>query len=107
MAPCDIVRTQILYLTRREIAMRLLRAFSLIVLIMFGTTEHGRAQSPDDIRLSVTKDVMDEIAGNQLASVYERFSPDLKDSLSQDKMRAVLDELVAVSGAWSGPARRT
>jgi hypothetical protein len=100
MGPCDIVRTQILYLTRREIAMRLLWAFSLIVLIMFGTTEHGRAQSPDDIRLSVTKDVMDEIAGNQLASVYERFSPDLKDSLSQDKMRAVLDELVAVSGAF-------
>ena len=43
---------------------------------------------------------MDEIASDQLASVYERFSPDLKDSLSQDKMRVVLNELVAVSGAF-------
>jgi hypothetical protein len=81
--------------------MRLLRAFSLIVLIIiFGITEHGLAQSRDDVRLSVTKDVMDEIAGDQLASVYERFSPDLKDSLSQDQMRLVLNELVAVSGAF-------
>jgi len=81
--------------------MRLLRAFPLIVLIIiFGITEHGLAQSRDDVRLSVTKDVMDEIAGDQLASVYERFSPDLKDSLSQDQMRLVLNELVAVSGAF-------
>ena len=81
--------------------MRLLRAFPLIVLIIiFGITEHGLAQSRDDVRLSVTKDVMDEIAGDQLASVYERFSPDLKESLSQDQMRLVLNELVAVSGAF-------
>jgi hypothetical protein len=79
----------------------LLRAFPLIVLIIiFGITEHGLAQSPDDVRLSVTKDVMDEIAGDQLAAVYEHFSPDLKDSLSQDQMRVVLNELVAVSGAF-------
>jgi hypothetical protein len=100
LTPCAIVRKQILYLARWEITMRLLRAFPLIVLIIFGTTEHGRAQSPDDIRLSVTKDVMDEIARDQLASVCERFSPDLKDSLSEDKMRVVLNELVAVSGAF-------
>ena len=80
--------------------MRPLRDSLLIVVIIFWANVIGHAQSPDDVRLSITMDAMDEIAHDQLVSFCKRFSPDLKDSLTQDQMKVVLDELIAVTGAF-------
>lgn len=59
-----------------------------------------QAKSVDDIRLSLTKDVMDELAGGEVASVCNRFTPDLKDSITEDKMQFVWNRLMGVSGAF-------
>jgi Protein of unknown function (DUF3887) len=82
-----------------EISMQRLRIFLLSAIVIFGATVvHG--QSPDDTRLSITRDVMDEIAHDQLASVCEHFSPELKDSLTQEQMNAVWAQLVAMTGPF-------
>ncbi len=80
--------------------MRRRRDFLLILAILLGEQTLGHAQSSGDIRLSIAKDVMDEIARNQPASVHERFSPDLKDSLTQDEMKAMLNALASEAGAF-------
>ncbi len=80
--------------------MRPLRDFLLIVVIIFWANVLGHAQSPDEVRLSITKDAMDELAHDHLVSFCERLSPDLKASLTQDQIKVVLDELVGVTGAF-------
>ena len=60
----------------------------------------GHAQSTENVRLSITKDVMDEIAHNRIASVRERFSPELKDSLTENEMRDLRNELVGIAGTF-------
>jgi hypothetical protein len=80
--------------------MRPIRIFLLIAVVIFGVTVVGHGQSPDDMRLSITKDVMDEIAHDQLASVCEHFSPELRDSLPQEQVKAVWTELIAMTGAF-------
>lgn len=56
--------------------------------------------SADDKRLALTKDVMNEMAGGQMAAVCDRFTPDLKDTLTEDKMQFVWNRLTGVSGAF-------
>jgi chemotaxis protein CheY-P-specific phosphatase CheC len=57
-------------------------------------------QSVDDSRLSLTKDVMNEMAGGQISSVCDRFTPDLKDSVTEDKLQFAWNRLIGVSGAF-------
>jgi hypothetical protein len=80
--------------------MRPIRYFLLILVITLGGQAAGHAQSSDNVRLSITKDVMDELAHTQLALVRERFSSDLKDSLTQDEMKLMLNELAEGAGAF-------
>ena len=56
--------------------------------------------SADDTRLALTKDVMNEMAGGQMAAVCDRFTPDLKDNLTEDKMQFVWNRLTGVSGGF-------
>jgi hypothetical protein len=69
-------------------------------LLILGVQALGRAQSPDDIRLTITKNVMDEISQDELASVRDQFSPDLRDSLTENEMRVEIGELTKVAGAF-------
>jgi hypothetical protein len=80
--------------------MRHLCYLLLIATIVVGIGTICRAQSTDELRLSIARDVTDEIAHDQLALVVERFSPDLKDSLTQDKLKAAVSKLIAVTGAF-------
>jgi hypothetical protein len=88
--------------------MRLVRYFLPLILIL-GVQALGRAQSqsPDDIRLSITKNVMDEISQDELASVRDQFSPDLKDSLTESEMRVEITELMKVAGAFQKQISQT
>ena len=80
--------------------MRPLKYFVLLLTVILGIQAFGHAQTSDAPRLSITKSVMDEIAHGRLAPVRERFSPDLKDSLSEIDMKDVWRELVDVAGAF-------
>jgi hypothetical protein len=80
--------------------MRRLPYFLLIALAVLGAARASLAQSPDETRLSITKEVMEEIGHDQLGPVMEHFSPDLKDTLTQDQVKSAIAELVSVTGAF-------
>jgi hypothetical protein len=84
--------------------MRTLRtAFLLIVaLTAFPSFAQRTQQAPatEDSRLALTKDVMNDMAGGQIAAVSARFTPDLKDSLTEDKLEFVWNRLMNVSGGF-------
>jgi hypothetical protein len=80
--------------------MRPVRNFLLLLIAILGIQGLGFAQSSDDKRLSITKDVMDEFARGELASVRERFSADLKDAVSVSDLKDARDELIGVAGAF-------
>lgn len=71
-----------------------------LVVILFGLSALAQTQSVDDGRLALTKDVMDEMASGQISSVCNRFTPDLKDSLDEDKMQFVWNRLIGISGTF-------
>lgn len=79
----------------------------LPILFLLAFHQIGHAQSPDDVRLSITRGVMDEISHDQLASVRAQFSQDLKDSLSEDEMRTAIKELTGVAGAFQKQISQT
>ena len=74
--------------------------FVAVAVFTLGASMPGHAQSSDPARLSITKDVMDEIGHNQLAPIRARFSFELKDSLSEDEIKAVLKDLAQGTGAF-------
>ena len=80
--------------------MRPLRNLLLLLAMILGIQAFGHAQTSDEKRLSITKDVMEEFARGGLASVRERFSADLKDSVSESDLKAARDELAGVAGAF-------
>jgi hypothetical protein len=80
--------------------MRPLRNFLLLLAIVLGVQGLGHAQSSDEKRLSITKDVMDNFVRGALALVRERFSTDLKDSVSESDLKGAREELAGVAGAF-------
>ena len=76
------------------------RNLLLLFLIVLGIQGLAVAQSSDEKRLSITKDVMDEFAHGEFASVRERFSADLKDSVSESDLKGAREELAGVAGAF-------
>jgi hypothetical protein len=61
------------------------------------------AQAADDSdakRLAIAKDVMDEFARGELASVRARFDSDLKNAVSDSDMQDAHDQLFEVAGAF-------
>src|SRR5712692_7973175 len=79
-------RTQPLFATL-EVTMRPLRNMLLLFTIILGIQGIGHAQTSDEKRLSITKDVMEEFAHGELVPVHERFSADLKDSVSESDLK--------------------
>ena len=80
--------------------MRALRKVLLSVVILLIAGLPGFSQTLDEVRLSITKGVMDNIAHDQLPLVIAHFSPDLKEAISQDDIETVLAQLVDVTGAF-------
>lgn len=85
-----------------EIAMRAMRTVLLILSLLWGITVFSQApaNSVDDARLAAVKNVMDQLAGGQIAAVCDRFTPDLKESLTEDKMQFVWNRLLGLSGGF-------
>ncbi len=78
--------------------MRPLRNFLLLLTIILGMQGLAHAQTSDEKRLSITKDVMDDFAHGAIASIRERFSADLKDSVSESDLKGAREELTGVAG---------
>jgi hypothetical protein len=87
--------------------MRPLRNFLLLITIVLGTQGLAHAQTPDEKRLSITKDVMDDFAHGGVAAVRERFSADLKDSVSESDLKGAWEELAGVAGAFQAQISQT
>ena len=87
--------------------MRPLRNFLLLLTIAMGIQGLAFAQTPGEKRLSITKDVMDDFAHGGIASVRERFSADLKDSVSESDLKSARDELAEVAGAFQAQISQT
>ncbi len=87
--------------------MRLLRNFPLLLMIVVGIQGLGHTQSSDEKRLSITKDVMDDFAHGGIASIRERFSADLKDSVSESDLKNARDELAEAAGAFQAQISQT
>ena len=81
----------------------------LLLLLMIGLGIQGLAfaQSSDEKRLSITKNVMDEFAHGTLASIRERFSADLKDSVSESDLKDARNDLAGAAGAFQGQISQT
>jgi hypothetical protein len=94
-------------IARLEATMRLLRYFVPLLFVFSAMPSLGHAQSSDAIRLSITKNVMDEIAHDRLASARERFSPDLKDSVSENDIKDLWKDLVEVAGSFQEQISQT
>jgi uncharacterized protein DUF3887 len=87
--------------------MRPLRNFLLLFTIVLGTQGFAHAQTPDEKRLSITKEVMDDFAHGGVAAVRERFSADLKDSVSESDLKGAWEELAGVAGAFQAQISQT
>ena len=87
--------------------MRPLRNFLPLLLIILGMQGLAFAQTSDEKRLAITKDVMDDIAHGRLASVRARFSADLKDDFTENDLKAVRGELAEVAGAFQAQISQT
>jgi hypothetical protein len=86
--------------------MRPLRNYLLLGIIL-GIQVLSHAQSSDNVRLSITKDVMDAIAHGRFISAREQFSLELKDSVTESEMKDVWNELVEVAGAFQQQISQT
>jgi hypothetical protein len=87
--------------------MRPLRNFLLLLTIALGMQGFGHAQTSDEKRLSITKEVMEDFARGEFASVRERFSADLKDSVSENDLKGAREELADVAGAFQTQISQT
>ncbi|HEV2521003.1 MAG TPA: DUF3887 domain-containing protein [Candidatus Acidoferrales bacterium] len=87
--------------------MRPLRDFLLLFSLILGIQAFCRAQTPADKRLSITKEIMDDFAHDHLTSVRERFSADLKDSVSESDLKDARDGLVEIAGAFQSQISQT
>jgi len=87
--------------------MRPMRNFLLLFVTFIGIQCLSYAQTPEEKRLSTTKDVMEEFAHGQIAPIRQRFSDDLKDSVSENDLKSAHDELISAAGAFQSQISQT
>jgi len=87
--------------------MRPLRNFLLLLSITFTFASLGHAQTSDEKRLTITKDVTTEFARGDVAAVRERFSSELKDAVSQDDLKGAREDLGGQAGAFQSQLSQT
>ena len=83
------------------------RNFLIVVVILLGCQSLVQAQTTDERRLSVSKEVMEKFAKGDVASVREQFSADLKDSVSESDLKGAQEDLAGVAGAFQSHISQT
>jgi Protein of unknown function (DUF3887) len=87
--------------------MRPLRNFLPLLLAVLVVQGLAFAQTSDEKRLAITKDVMDDIVHDRFAAVRARFSNDLKDAFTESDLKGVRDALAEVAGAFQSQISQT
>jgi len=87
--------------------MRMLRLFLPLPLILLALHGLAFAQTSEEKRLAITKDVMEAFGHGTLAPIRERFSADLKDSVSENDLKDAHDQLVEVAGPFQSQLSQT
>lgn len=87
--------------------MRPVRNFLMLLTIILGTQCLGHAQTPDEMRLSLTKEVMDDFAHGRIAPVRDRFSAELKDAVTENDLKDARAELVGLVGEFKEQISQT
>jgi hypothetical protein len=87
--------------------MRPLRNVLLLLPILWSMQGLAFAQTSDEKRLSITKDVTDEFAHGALASVRERFSAGLKDAVSESDLKSAREDLTGAAGTFQSQISQT
>jgi hypothetical protein len=91
----------------QQIGIRALLPVVLALSLLLGMNPAARAQAKDEARLSLTKHVMDEMAGGHFAAVCEHFTPELKDSVPEDRLASAWNRLTAKDGAFQNQISQT
>lgn len=87
--------------------MRPLRNLLLLLSISLALPGFGHAQTSDEKRLAITKDVTTEFTRGDAAAVRERFGAELKDAVSQDDLKGAREDLGAQAGAFQSQISQT
>ena len=80
--------------------MRPLRDLPLLLLVIVGMQAIAFAQSSDEERLAITKDVMADFAQGELGPIRQRFSDGLKDAVTEEDLKNAHDALSAAAGVF-------
>lgn len=84
-----------------------LRNLLLLLSIAFALPAFGHAQTSDEKRLAITRDVTVEFVRGDVSAVRERFGPELKDAVSQDDLKGAREDLGAQAGAFQSQISQT
>lgn len=87
--------------------MRLLRNFLMLLTMILAVQSFGLAQTSGEKRLSIAKGVMDDFAHGAIAAVRDKFSADLKDSVSENDLKGAREELAGVAGEFQEQISQT
>jgi hypothetical protein len=90
-----------------EVTMRPLRNFLVLLTIVLGIQGLAYAQTSEEKRLSITKDVTDDFAHGRVAPVRDRFSADLKDAVSESDLKDAREELAGAAGEFKAQISQT
>ena len=87
--------------------MRRLRNFLLLLLAVLAMRGPVLAQNSDEKRLAITRDVLEDFGHGSLDSVRERFSDELKNSVSRSELEDAHDQLLEVAGPFQAQISQT
>lgn len=65
-----------------------------------GAPGGAASENPDQARLAITRDVMDQFAHGALAAARGRFDADLQNAVSESDMQDAHDQLFEIAGAF-------
>ncbi|HLJ23379.1 MAG TPA: DUF3887 domain-containing protein [Candidatus Acidoferrales bacterium] len=87
--------------------MRPLRNFLLLLTSILALQAIASAQSSDEARLAITRDVTADFANGAFAAVRQRFTDDLKSAVSESDLKDARDELGDSAGAFQSQISQT
>jgi hypothetical protein len=90
----------VLLKAERGLAMRSLRNFLIILTLSSGFHAMASAQTADEERLAITREVANDFAHGELSAVRERFSVELKESVSENELKTAREQLGDAAGAF-------
>lgn len=80
---------------RRCFSALLAAVLSLVVLPAGAQTRQA-----EDLKLSLAKDMMSDMVGGGIASIYERFTPQLKDDFTEHSLEVAWSRLLSITGPF-------